>query len=88
MVYNTIALSSYSQSTQDGWLACPSPHLLVKSTRGLGHLFSTVTPEDYFTALSSYSQGIQDGWLACPSLHLLAKSLGHPIFRSRVSRNK
>ncbi|CAI8045171.1 hypothetical protein GBAR_LOCUS25003 [Geodia barretti] len=31
------ALSSYSQGIQDGWLACPSLHLLAKSTNNLGH---------------------------------------------------
>ena len=30
--YSFTAHSRYSQGIQDGWLACPSPNLLVKST--------------------------------------------------------
>ena len=36
---------SYSRGIQDGWLACPSPHLLAKSTNNLGHpILSLHTP--------------------------------------------
>ena len=31
------ALSSYSQGIRDGWLVCPSPHLLAKSTKSFAH---------------------------------------------------
>ena len=31
ILYITTAHSSYSRGIQDGWLACPSPHLLAKS---------------------------------------------------------
>ncbi|CAI8017316.1 hypothetical protein GBAR_LOCUS10531, partial [Geodia barretti] len=39
------AHSSYIRAIQDGWLACPSLHLLAKSTNNLGHpILSLHTP--------------------------------------------
>ena len=62
------AHSSYSQGIHDGWLACPSPNLLAKSTKYLGHpILSLHTP-------AVVKVFWMDGWLACPSPHLLPKS--------------
>ena len=65
------AHSISNQCIQDGWQEFPSPRLLVKRTKSLGHP-STV----YF----SYGKVIQEGLLTSPSPYLLlsTKSLGDP----------
>ena len=89
------ALSSYNEGIQDGLIACPSIHVLTKSTSNLHHHISiiirTKSRPSHFnsnyirmdcTALDRYSEVIQDGLIACRPICVLIKStknLGHLI---------